>query len=155
MKPYGPKIALGAIVLALGALLWVANSATTGSEAASQSLPEEVDRLIPVSGGNILRQETVGIDVAEGYTASLVINDVPIANPIEFSEGGVDDPGGAALVRDGLVYNRETGVITYTPREDGLIERFETGSNCVVANVWADDADPTSGRTVNWCFSAA
>ena len=149
MRPYGPKIALLAIVVAIVALVWVANSATTGSEAASQSLPDEVDRLIPVSGGNILRQETIGIDVADDYTASLVVNDVPIANPIEFAEGTEE------LVRDGLVFNRETGMITYTPREDGLIERFETGNNCVTATVWKTDSDPTTGRTINWCFSAA
>ena len=62
LRPYGPKIAILAIVAALVGLVWVANTATTGSDAASQSLPDEVDRLIPVSGGTILRQATVGID---------------------------------------------------------------------------------------------
>ena len=149
MRPYAPKLAILAIVAALVALVVVANSATTGSDAASQSLPDEIDRLIPVSGGTILRQETIGIDVADGYTASLVINGVPISNPIQYSEGTEE------LVQDGLVFNRETGVITYPPREDGLIERFETGRNCVDATVWKADSEPTNGRTINWCFSAA
>lgn len=149
MRPYAPKIAILAIVAAFVALIIVANSATTGSEAASQSLPEEVDRLIPVSGGTILRQETVGIDVADGYSASLTINGVAITNPIRYAEGTEE------LVEDGLVINAETGSYTYTPREDGLIERFETGQNCIDANVWKSDAEPTSGRVVNWCFSAA
>lgn len=149
MRPYAPKIAILAIVAALVGLVFVANSATTGSEAASQSLPDEVDRLIPVSGGTILRQETIGIDVADGYTASLIVNGVAITNPIQYREGSEE------LVQDGLVINAETGTITYTPRKDGLVERFETGENCVEANVWKADAEPNSGRTVNWCFSAA
>ena len=149
MRPYAPKIAILVIVLALAALLVVANSATTGSSAASQSLPDEVDRLIPVSDGTILRQETIGIDVADGYTASLIVNGVAISEPIQYREGTEE------LVRDGLVINAETGLYTYTPRKDGLVERFETGKNCVEANVWKSDAEPTSGRTVNWCFSAA
>lgn len=149
MRPYAPKLAILTIVVALVALVVITNSATTGSEAASQSLPDEVDRLIPVSGGTILRQETIGIDVADGYAASLVINGVPISNPIQYADG-TDE-----LVRDGLVINAETGLYTYTPREDGLIERFETGENCVQASVWKSDAEPTSGRTVDWCFSAA
>lgn len=149
MRPYAPKIAILAIIVALVALIVVANSATTGSSAASQSLPDEVDRLIPVSGGTILRQATVGIDVADGYTASLTIDGVTIAEPIEFAEGT------GKLANDGLVINRETGVYTYTPRPGGLVERFETGRNCVAANVWKTDADPTGGRNVTWCFSAA
>ena len=149
MRPYAPKIAILAIVAALVALIVIANSATTGSSAASQSLPDEVDRLIPVSDGTILRQETIGIDVADGYTASLTVNGVAITNPIQYREGTEE------LVEDGLVINAETGLYTYTPREDGLIERFETGENCVDANVWKSDAEPTSGRTVSWCFSAA
>lgn len=149
LRPYGPKIAILAIVAALVGLVWVANTATTGSDAASQSLPDEVDRLIPVSGGTILRQATVGIDVADGYTANLTIDGVTISDPIEFAEGT------GKLVCDGLVINAETGVITYTPRPDGLVERFETGRNCVAANVWKVNAEPTSGRNVTWCFSAA
>ena len=149
LRPYGPKIAILAIAAALVGLVWVANSATTGADAASQSLPEEVDRLIPVSGGTILRQATVGIDVADGYTASLTIDGVTISEPIEFAEGT------GKLVSDGLVINRESGVFTYTPRPDGLVKRFETGRNCVAANVWKTDADPGGGRNVTWCFSAA
>ena len=72
-----------------------------------------------------------------------------ITNPIQYREGTEE------LVEDGLVINAETGLYTYTPREDGLVERFETGKNCVDANVWKSDAEPTSGRTVSWCFSAA
>ena len=97
MRPYAPKIAILAIIVALVALIVVANSATTGSSAASQSLPDEVDRLIPVSDGTILRQETIGIDVADGYTASLTVNGVAITNPIQYREGTEE------LVEDGLV----------------------------------------------------
>ena len=109
MRPYAPKIAILAIIVALVALIVVANSATTGSSAASQSLPDEVDRLIPVSDGTILRQETIGIDVADGYTASLIVNGVAITNPIQYREGTEE------LVQDGLVINAETGLYTYTP----------------------------------------
>ena len=75
MRPYAPKLAILTIVVALVALVVITNSATTGSEAASQSLPDEVDRLIPVSGGTILRQETIGIDVADGYAACVALGE--------------------------------------------------------------------------------
>jgi hypothetical protein len=96
----------------------------------------------------VLRQSTVGIDVADGYTASLIVDGTPITEPISLNEESGE------LIQDGLVVNAETGEITYTPRPDGLVERFESGRNCVQANVWATDTDPSSGRTVSWCFSA-
>ena len=145
---HGPKLAMAAIVVALAALGWVVSSATTGQDAASQSLPAEVDRLIPASGGNVLVQSTIGIDVADGYTASLIVDGTPITEPISFNQESGE------LTQDGLVMNAETGEITYTPRPDGLVERFETGRNCVQAKVWATEADPNSGRDVSWCFLA-
>ena len=53
--------------------------AATGDEQSSSALPDYVDRLIPASGAEVLRQATVGIDVADGYDAYLVINGRRIA----------------------------------------------------------------------------
>lgn len=93
-----------------------------------------VERLIPRRGSEMLAQEAVGIDLAPGFTAVLILN-------------GVEIP------EDQL--NRRTGVdeVLYRPSEDGAAVEYEAGENCLVALVWSRDQSRAEAQPVSWCFN--
>jgi hypothetical protein len=98
-----------------------------------------VERLIPGDGDEIQRQQTIGIDLAAGWTGVLAIG-----------------PEGAPLVPipdDQLDVTRELNLIEYTPDEGKAVTELLAGRNCVVATVWriATGRDGTA-RERRWCF---
>lgn len=110
--------------------------AVTGTDSTSDALPDSVERLIPASGAQALRQAQVGIDVADGYDAWLQINGVAIRTAEE------------GLVKDG------TGLVQFLPGPDQAIETLNQGQNCVTAFVWKQLDGEASAEPVAWCFNA-
>lgn len=110
--------------------------AVTGTSSTSDALPESVERLIPASGAQALRQSQVGIDVADGYDATLQINGVTIAT----AEDG--------LIKDG------TGLVQFQPGPDQPIETLNQGQNCITAFVWDQLDGEATAEPVAWCFNA-
>jgi hypothetical protein len=130
---------MGLLLLgAVAGLVVTVMLATTGDDATSDSTPEFVDRLIPPSGSEVLRQATVGIDVANGYDASLIINGTEIRS-----------------AEDGLVTDLGSGLIQFTPGAGKPIESLEPEQNCVTALVWRTTEGERSAVPVSWCFNAA
>lgn len=128
------------IVLILGALVGIfftGKAATTGLDSASGSLPDQVDRLIPESGAEVLRQSQVGIDVAAGYDAYLIINGVEVRS-----------------AQDGLIRDLGTGLVLLQPGPGKAIEVLNEGRNCVIAMVWDQLENEKSAVPVSWCFNA-
>jgi hypothetical protein len=125
------------VLAALTGIVFTVRWADTGTSSGSGRLPESVDRLIPVAGGEVPRQSPVGIDVADGFDAYLVINGVEIRN-----------------ASDGLVRDLGTGLVQFQPAPGLAIETLETDQNCVVAFVWNQLEGQSSGVPVSWCFSA-
>ena len=111
--------------------------AVTGFEDTSGVLPDSVDRLIPPSGAEVLRQSQVGIDVADGYDAYLQINGVEVRN-----------------AEDGLIKDLGTGLVLFQPGPDRPIEELNTNQNCVVAFVYDQVDGPSTAQPVSWCFQA-
>ena len=105
-------------------------NAVTGSSQASDSLPTSVERLIPESGTSVLAQSEVGIDLATGYDAYLVIDGQVIDN-----EATAENPDGLRKVPD-------LQLVEYTPAEGRRVERLEGPQQCVDAFVW----DQREGR---------
>lgn len=130
-------VILVAIVGSLVGLFFTGRAAQTGLGAASGSLPNNVDRLIPASGAEVPRQSQVGIDVADGFDAYLVINGVEIRNEDE-----------------GLIRDLGTGVVLFQPGEGKVVEGLNGGRNCVVAMVWDQLDGPSAADSVSWCFEA-
>jgi hypothetical protein len=133
-------------VLLVGAavmLVVVQRDAVTGSDEASFSKPEYVDALIPASGTEVLSQDTVGIDLKDGYDAYLVINGKTIQN-----EATDKDP-------DGLVKVPTVGTITYDPAPGKRIEKLDTPRQCIDAWVWKKLDGPATKKQVNWCFKVS
>jgi hypothetical protein len=122
-------------VLAIGAIVFAAQLAQTGDDGRELVLTgQDVERLIPARNSEILAQESVGIDLAPGYTAVLSLN-------------GVEIP------EDQL--NRRAGIneILYRPREDGAAVEYDAGENCLVASVWPVAGTRAEARPVSWCFN--
>lgn len=132
-------------VLILGALagiFFTGRIAVTGLDSSSENLPDSVDRLIPGSGQQVLRQSQVGIDVADGYDAYLQVNGVTISTAAE------------GLIKDG------TGLVQFQPgppsetAPDRPIETLNQGQNCVTAFVWDQLEGQATAEPVAWCFNA-
>lgn len=127
------------LVMIAGALVGIfftGRAAVTGDDA-GRDLPDSVDRLIPVPGGEVPRQSPVGIDVAEGHDAYLVINGQEVRD------------GDAGLVKD-----LGTGVIQFQPGPGRAVESLQSDQNCIVAFVWNRLEGESTAVPVSWCFSA-
>lgn len=126
-----------ALIGALAGIFFTGKAATTGLDAASEGLPDSVDRLIPASGDEVLRQSQVGIDVASGYDAYLIVNGVEIRT-----------------AEDGLIKDLGTGQVLIQPGKGKTIESLHEGRNCVVAMVWESLQTESTASPVSWCFDA-
>ena len=125
------------IVGALVGLFYTGRWAVTGPDSTSGSLPDSVERLIPASGSEVLRQSQVGLDVADGYDAYLVVNGVEIRT-----------------AEDGLIKDLGTGLILFQPGPETPVEALDQGTNSVVAYVFDQTEGPTVAQPVSWRFEA-
>ena len=129
---------MGVGLLVACVLLVVAfRMAVTGDDKTSESLPDSVDRLIPTSGSSVLRQATVGIDVAAGYDGYLVINGTAVRT-----------------AKDGVIKDLGTGLIQYQPGPGRPVESLNADKNCVIAYVWKQADGEGTAKPVSWCFNA-
>lgn len=127
-------------VLIVGCLVGIfltGRAAMTGSDETSGALPDSVDRLIPASGAEVLRQSQVGIDVSEGYDAYLQINGTEIRSS-----------------DDGLIKDLGTGLILFQPGPGRPVEELNPNQNCVIAFVYEQLDGPETAQPVSWCFQA-
>lgn len=125
------------IVGCLVGIFYTGRAAVTGNDESSGALPDTVDRLIPASGSEVLRQTQVGIDVAEGQDAYLLVNGVEIRD-----------------AEDGLIKDLGTGLILFQPGEGRPVEELNPNQNCVVAFVYDEIDGPSAAQPVSWCFQA-
>ncbi|MBU6216585.1 MAG: hypothetical protein KGR17_08265, partial [Acidobacteria bacterium] len=109
----------GLLLVGLAGLVATVVLATTGNDSTSSATPDSIDRLIPASGAEVLTQSTVGVDLANGYDAYLIINGVEIRT-----------------AEDGLSKDLGTGRVEFTPGSGKPIESLQPEQNCVVAIVW-------------------
>ena len=125
------------ILGALAGLFFTGRWAITGENDSSQALPDSVDRVIPPSGSEVLRQAPVGVDVADGFDAYLIVNGTEIRS-----------------AEDGLVKDLGVGLIQFQPGEGRPVESLNTNRNCVIAQVYDQREGPESAQPVSWCFQA-
>ena len=134
-------------VLLVGAIsggVYACQNSVAGNNSVSESKPFPfVDRLIPASGAEVLQQAQVGIDLAVGYDAYLIINGVQITNVSTKPEV------------DGLNKTLSVGLVTYTPGPGRKVERLLAERNQVTAMVWKQIDGPETAKPVFWTFNAA
>ena len=97
-----------------------------------------IDALIPEREAEILRRDRVGIDLADGYAASLTLEAGGLSLDVP------NDQLDSAL--------RALGQYTYKPEDGKVLPFFPPQSNCVVATYWpVDDRDDV--QSIRWCFN--
>lgn len=126
------------IVAAVVGLVITVRIATTGDNQTSSALPDSVDRLIPASGDEVLTQAPVGVDLASGYDAYLIVNGTEIRDE---SEGLRKDLG--------------LGLVTFQPGPGTPVESLLAEQNLATAMVWRQEDGPESADPVSWTFTAA
>ncbi|MGI9578438.1 MAG: hypothetical protein ACR2OH_09585 [Microthrixaceae bacterium] len=140
--PMNPRArnAIAAIVIigAIVGMVFTFRLAVTGDGNTSQALPDSVDRLIPASGDEVLSQSEIGVDLATGFDAYLIVNGTEIRDEA-----------------DGLKRELGLGTVTYQPGVGKPVEALQPDKNCVIAMVWPQHDGPDSAEPLSWCFTAA
>jgi hypothetical protein len=105
-----------------------------GDEPAVSGSPGVVEHLQPRRGAEVLRQTEIGIDLAPGYEARLILN-------------------GTEIPEEELRLVPEQNQAFYTPGPGRTFETLPSGQNCVTAVAWrsAVGRGPQDLR-FEWCF---
>ncbi len=127
----GAAALMGTVAILLALLL-----ADTDDNDVSVTGNAVVDELIPPRNAEVLAQETVGIDLAIGYDARLVVN-------------------GVAIPREQIRHLPNLNRFTFRPGQDKAIERLQAEQNCVQATYWRQEVGPDDADTISWCFTAS
>ena len=126
-----------ALLLVVGiGMFWLAGHNGLSGEVPPLDTDKAVEGLIPGDGSpNVLRQSEIGIDLADGWTASLQIN-------------GRDIPD------DELRVNGPLNQYFFTPGPGKAVEKLNAGTVIVLAKIWrpVDGETRDDARTVVWRF---
>ena len=132
------RVVISALLLLAGVLIWV--SASYKAKPSSPSLTDAaVEALTPENDTDALRQSEVGIDLASGWDADLLINGQPIPQDEERNVEGQYQ-------------------VLFAPGDGKVLETLPAGLVQVTAIIWR----PTEGQTresgsriVRWSFRVA
>ncbi|MGQ0430831.1 MAG: hypothetical protein ACT452_00325 [Microthrixaceae bacterium] len=126
-----------AVLLAVGALAAgiMATETGDGDTVLVNGRPDVVERYIPRGGDEALQQAEIGIDLAPGHEAALILN-------------------GVSIPTDELRIVREQNQVFFAPGAGRTFAALPSGRNCVTAIVWrsADGRGTPSDLSFPWCF---
>lgn len=122
------------MALAAIAIVCIVIVARLGTSDTGQLDGGRIQRLIPTPGAKILQQDTVGIDMASGYEATLTLNGVPLP---------LDQTNVMASINQ----------VTFKPGAGKVFERLPAGQNCIVATYWEIARGPAASSSRSWCFT--
>jgi hypothetical protein len=150
-----PTILIVSLVVGLGITLVLRGLfiGVTGDERAD--LPEFVQEVLPVPDAEqALSQTAVFVDLADGFTGVLIIDDVeiPTVNIDELSNDAVD-PGEQVSIPPVTVYEPGNATLTFTPGSDAPITEFVDGEHRVTVLYWRLDEGRQRARTYRWTFN--
>ncbi len=123
----------------VGMLVLAGLSGGGGGDDITVSGNPAIDALIPARESEILRRDQVGIDLAEGFEASLTI---------ETSDGQTIPVPANQLDEN---FQANLGQFVFKPGDGKVLEVFPPQSNCVTATIWPKD-DRADVQTIRWCF---
>lgn len=126
------------MLVAVVGLVFTVRLAVTGDDNTSAALPDSVDRLIPASGDEVLTQTEVGVDLAVGFDAYLIVNGTEVRSE-----------------EDGLTKDLGLGLVKFQPGEGRPVESLLPEKNCVIAMIWPQMEGEEAAEPVSWCFNAA
>ena len=95
-----------------------------------------IEALIPSSNTKVVREDTIGADLAVGYQGKLSIN-------------GVDIP------KEQLVADNGLNTVLFKPGPGKVLTELLPNKNCAEITYWQIQTGPESaGLPLRWCFSA-
>ena len=130
------RVVLSLLVVAGFGMFWLAGHNGLSGKVPPLATDSAVEALVPSDGSpNVLRQSEIGIDLADGWVATLAIN-------------GRDIPD------DQLRINAPLNQYFFTPGPGKEIETLNAGTVIVVANIWkpVDGETRKDARQVIWRF---
>lgn len=132
----GVTVALAIAFAALFAGVQATQTDDDGDEPSVSGQPGVVEQLRPRQGAEVLRQTEVGIDLAPGYEARLLVN-------------------GTEIPADELRLVPEQNQVFYAPGPGRTFETLPSGTNCVTAIAWRSAVGPgPQDLRFEWCFDA-
>ncbi len=94
-----------------------------------------VQQLIPAEASKVPQQTQVGIDLADGYNASLSVN-------------------GIAIPDDQTDHIVAFSQVLFQPGAGKVFEKWDASvPTCVTATYWSYDTGPSQSTLRTWCFS--
>jgi hypothetical protein len=144
-------------VIALGLALIVRGLAVsiTGDERAN--LPETIESVEPVPAAEqVLSQTRVFVDLENGYTGVLVVDGVelPTVSIDDVAEQFTAEPGQQIDLPATTIYEPGNATLTFTPSDDALVQKFETGQHRVQVIYWKVIEGRQRPRSYSWTFTA-
>ncbi len=131
------RVFVAVALVAAAAAMWVAFASTNTDQddpATVSAAPNVVEHLVPPARSEQLRQSEIGIDLAAGYEAELIVD-------------------GVAIPRDELRLVPEQNQVFFTPGEGKVIEELDGGQVCVTALVWKSSVGRSAqDQPFQWCF---
>jgi hypothetical protein len=144
-------------VIAIGLALVVRGLAVsiTGDDRAN--LPDTIESVEPVPAAEqVLSQTRVFVDLENGYTGVLVIDGVelPTVSIDDVAEQFTAEPGQQVDLPATTIYEPGNATLTFTPSDDALVQKFETGVHRVQVIYWKVIEGRQRPRSYNWTFTA-
>ena len=116
------------------AVVCIVLAARLGTSDTSQLDGGRIQRLIPTPGAKILQQDIIGIDMAPGYEASLVLNGIP-------------------LPLDQTYTVPQLNQVTFKAGPGKVYDTLPAGQNCLTATYWQSAFGPKVSSIRSWCFT--
>lgn len=141
--------------LAVGVVIFIAAFVLTNTGDPDNPIVTQnanIEALIPAPNSEVLRQSQVGIDLASGYQAELVINGTPIPPDQVNVLRDVENPEVSSGQAGG--FDTTLNRFLYQPLEGRAVPELKGDENCAVATFWPI-ADPTDIDSIEWCFTVA
>lgn len=141
-------VGLGLALVTRGLLIGV-----TGDD--RSSLPDAIESVDPVpSSEQVLRQSSVFVDLADGYTGVLVIDGIEIET-VDISDLADDTvaPGEQVEIPPVTVYEPGNATLTFTPSAGAVFPQFEEGEHTATVVFWRVDESRARSRTFSWTFN--
>jgi len=151
-----------ALFLFVLAFTWQGDAADTPTADAAA-----VERVLPAEGSpGVLRQTTIEVDLAPGWTGALQVNGQELGpdqvNCIDDCELPVCDrsaptaPGSGGGAPSGRRQCRTASDpqnrLYYVPGPGKQIEQLPTGETCATAVIWLQTESRATSQDVSWCF---
>src|SRR3954454_17872035 len=138
-------IAVGFVAIALGL-----STAVTGRDAAH--LPDQIESVQPVRNATqVLSQDKVVVDLVDGYTGELVINNIQLPT-FSLDELPPAQPGQQQTLPKAAIFEPGNSTLSFTPSDGAPIEKFVTGVNTVTVRFWKIVDGPNFAKSFTWQF---